>query len=127
MAATPQSATIQVANLLISEANQIISLYNSHVALKAQWTEQGIANLLNALATAALNTDGSFGTADGSPNVAHPIDTRVAANAALTKSLSSNQLTSIKSLMDAIVSLIDANAVSAQTGAHGILNQAIGG
>lgn len=127
MPATPQSATIQLANLLESEAQAIIGLYNSHKIVQAQWTDQGIANQLNALATAALNVDGSFGTADGTPNVAHPIDTRVAVNSALGKSLSANQLTQIKTLMDAIVSLVDGNAVSAQTGAHSILNQAVGG
>lgn len=125
MAATPQSATIQLANNLISLAQQMINVYNAHSALQQQWTDQGIANQLNALATAALATDGSLGTADVSANVAHPIDTRVVTS--LGKALSSNQLTAIKSLLDQVKSLIDGNAVTAQGGAHGILNAAVGG
>lgn len=126
MPATPQSAAIQVANALISEANNSILLfYNNHTSLMAQWTEQGIATILSKLGTVPLNPDGSLGTTpDPAPVPGNPIDP---AKYPLTKSLSSNDITAIKTILDQIKLLIDGNAVAAQTGAHGILNKAVGG
>jgi hypothetical protein len=48
-------------------ANEYVSKYND-----AAWS-----TVWNALPTAAVNSDGSLGAADGTPNNAHPIDTRI--------------------------------------------------
>lgn len=125
MAATQQSQAIAVANQLISLSNQLMSIYQQMVALDAAWTDQGVATVLAALTTAALNTDGSLGTADGTPNVAHPINP--ATYPSLSRAVSSNQIGQAKTIMDGLVSYVNGQAVSTQAGARAILNAVIGG
>lgn len=73
MANTPQENAINLANNLIAvmgslnavkqQIDQIVSTYNAE-QISAIWA---------ALATAALNTDGSIGAADATPVTTHPI------------------------------------------------------
>ena len=65
-----------------------------------RWNATGALTMVNALATAALNTDGSLGTADGSPNNAHPIDTRIYTTLLYPRSANdfSNAVTAIEAL-----------------------------
>ncbi len=125
MAATNQSQAIQVANAYFAAASDLMAAYQRVVALGQQWTDESVANTLNALSTAALNADGTLGTADGTPNNTHPIDTRI--YTALQHAVSANQIASVKTVEDAFVTLINGSAVSAQVGARGILNSVIGG
>lgn len=125
MSATPQTQTIQTANSLISLAGQLLSIYQQMVIIDAAWTDNGEANILNALGTVTLAPDGSTGSADATPNVAHPISPTLFPS--LSRSLSANQITSIKTVLDSIVTLVNGSAVSAQAGARGILNSAVGG
>lgn len=122
MSTTPQTQAIQVANALIGAAQQLMSVYQQMVVLDAQWTDQGVAAIIAALATAAQNTDGSIGTPDGSPNVAHPITSTL-----LGRAISSNQIGQIKTIMDGIVNYVNGQAVLTQAGARAILNVAVGG
>ncbi|HLW67827.1 MAG TPA: hypothetical protein VKS79_21090 [Gemmataceae bacterium] len=82
----------------ITEANNLIALMKQIQALRPAWNDfitrynsEGWAAIWQALPTAALNGDGSLGTADGSPNAFHPIDTRIVTT--LNKSVSKAQLT----------------------------------
>lgn len=77
MTATKQSQAIQSANTLISNAAQLFALYQSIKANAQQFSDLNVGGLLNSLSTAALNADGSLGTADVLPNVANPLDTRL--------------------------------------------------
>lgn len=84
----------------ISGANQLINLCQTFKALRQQLNDfvtaqssEGWQATWAAMATAAQNADGSLGAADGSPNVAHPIDTRVTTQAALAKAVSKTKLT----------------------------------
>lgn len=125
MAATPQTQAIQTANSLIALAQQLMSIYQQMVILDAAWTDDAVAGTLAALATTALNADGSAGAADGSPNVAHPINTTTFP--ALSRAISSNQIGQLKTILDGIVNYVGGSAVSTQASARPILNVAVGG
>jgi hypothetical protein len=125
MSATQQSQAIQVANNFCANAAAILAAYQEIIALDAAWTDNGVANVLNALATAALNADGTLGTADGSPNNAHPIDTRLYPT--LQHTMSSNAIASLKTVIDNIVTYVNGSAVSATPSARAILNGGTGG
>lgn len=121
----PQTQAIQTANQLISIAVNLLAIYQQMVALDAAWTDNATANTLNALGTVALNADGSPGAADGTANPAHPINP--ALYPAMTRMLSSNQLASMKTILDNIVTYVNGGAVSATSSARAILNNASGG
>jgi len=123
--ATVQSQAIAAANSNISGAQQLMTLYQQLIALQNVWTDVNVGNTLNALSTVALNTDGSLGAADATPNTAHPIDT--SKYPSMSRALSSTQITQIKTILDGIVTYIQGGAVTTQPSARAILNQAIGG
>lgn len=122
---TPQTQSIQVANGLISASQQLMNLYQQMVTLDAQWTDDGVATILAAMATTAINTDGSTGAADGSPNVAHPLNTTTYPT--LSRAISSTQLGQLKTILDGVVTYVNGTAVTTQAGARAILNVAVGG
>jgi hypothetical protein len=122
MASTPQTQAVQVANGLIGAAQQFMSIYAQLVTLQQQWTDNAVATTLSLMATAALNSDGSLGAADGSPNVAHPMT-----NVGLSRAISSTQVTQIKTILDGFVTYINGSAVTTQASARPILNVAVGG
>lgn len=125
MASGPQSQAIGVANTLIANAQQLIAIYQSMVALDAAWTDVAAANTLAAMSTVVLGTDGTVGTADGSPNVAHPISPTLYPG--LTRLISSNQIAQLKTILDGVVTYVGGGAVSTQASARPILNVAVGG
>lgn len=122
MGTTPQTQAIQVANGLISAAQQLMAVYALMQQLDAQWTDQNVATIVAALATAVENADGSIGTADASPNVAHPITSVL-----LSRAISSTQIGQLKTILDGIVTYVNGGAVTTQAGARAILNVAVGG
>lgn len=125
MASTQQSQAIANANILISLAGQLLSIYNTMVVLDGSWTDQSTATVLAALQTVALNADGSLGAPDASPNSAHPIN--APSFPPLARALSSTQITQIKTILDGIVSYVGGTAVTTQPSARPILNAAVGG
>lgn len=125
MASTPQTQAIQIANQLMGLSSQLMSIYTQMVALDAAWTDQGVATVLNAMGTVIANADGSTGAADGASNVTHPLDP--AKYPALARSLSANQITSLKTILDNIVTYVNGSAVSATASARSILNSSVGG
>jgi hypothetical protein len=125
MAATPNSQTIAQANLIISTAQQMLSLYQTMLALDASWTDDGVATALATLNTVAVNSDGTLGTADGTPNSAHPINPAIYPT--ITRAVSVNQLTLAKTIMDGFVSYIGGQAVTTQVSARLALNTMVGG
>jgi hypothetical protein len=121
MAMNPQTQAIGTANQLISLAVQLMAIYQQMVVIDAAWTDNSMANTMNALATAVLNADGSVGAVDGTPNTAHPIT-----NISLQRSMSATQITQLKTVLDNIVTYVNGGAVSATASARGILNSASG-
>jgi hypothetical protein len=128
MAANPQTQAIAVANGYAAVAQQMITLFVQVQSLDAQWTDQAVATTLANLNTVALNADGTPGAADGVINVAHPISPTLYPS--LQRLLSSNQYSSLKTIIDEIFSstgYVAGGAVATQAGARAILNAATGG
>ena len=123
--ANPQTQAIQIANTLFNLSSQLMAVYTQMVVLDQQWIDQGSANVINALGTVAINVDGSTGAADATPNVAHPVDP--GKYPSIQRSLSANQIASIKTVLDNIVTYVNGSAVTATPSARGILNSAVGG
>lgn len=92
MATTKLDRAIIAANNLIGISVTLRGLRGQINDFVTNYTDEGFSTIWSNFATAAQNADGSLGTVDGSPNVTHPIDTRVASQTALTKDVSETQL-----------------------------------
>ena len=125
MAATPQTQAIAVINQLENIAIQLMAVYQQMVVIDAAWTDNAMANTINALGTVTLNADGSTGAVDATPNTAHPIDPNKYPS--LSRTLSAVQITQIKTTLDNVVTYVNGSAVSATASARAILNSASGG
>lgn len=68
-----QARAIYVAQQLSINLGMLKSANNNLQDLYNQYNNEGLSAVWAAMATAAQNTDGSLGAADGSPNSAHPI------------------------------------------------------
>lgn len=118
--ATQQSQAVNLANgflALASAAQQLGLLANQ---LVTQYGSISANNTWNSMVTSALNADGSLGTADGSPNVAHVIDTRVVTG--LNRSISPNNLVQLEVFAVAFQAFMSGAAVSA-TLRQGLIDQ----
>lgn len=107
MAATPQSQAIGLVGdelFVAQQLQQAIATVRNHVA---QYVATNVSAAWLAMATAPANADGSLGTADGTPNNAHPIDTRVAGLAALPVPLSANNLVSMEAIFQLLLAFFD--------------------
>jgi len=90
MAQLQSDTAVKYANQVVGLAAQLANIRDQVNALLALNSVQPLGNLWNALNTTAQAADGTLGTADGAPNTAHPIDTRV--YAALGKAVSATAL-----------------------------------
>ncbi len=110
--ATRQDGAIAAANALIGIMQQFRSLRQTVNDFVQQYNSETYNTFWNAFATAAQNSDGSLGTADGAPNNAHAIDTRVTALAALQKTVTANQLVNGVAMLQAFQSFLTNAAVA---------------
>jgi hypothetical protein len=118
---TTEAQTAAVANGIITLVAQCNGLKAQIDALATQWTNLGAANLLNAFNTAAITSTGGIGTVDGTPNVAHIINTSVAPGSLLTRSISANNIASMLTYLQGVSSAIGGNAVSANGAAASLI------
>lgn len=127
MAATLNSQTVQMANDIMGLISQLGALKSQIDSLVAQWAQLNGATQMAAMATCALNADGSLGAADASPSTAtgHVIDTRVVTS--LGRATSAYNVGLAENLLSAVSSLLSGNAVAAQSGFPSILAQLTGG
>lgn len=95
---TKQTKAITAANTVIALAQQLAILRSSINDFVTAYNSEGYSNVWNALPTATQNTDGSLGTADGSPNTAHPINTGTVTT--LAKAVSATQLVNAVSMLE---------------------------
>lgn len=126
MSATEQTQSIGNSNQILGLAGRLMDLYNGCKQGINAWNDDGTLTVVQHLATAAQNADGSLGAADATPVNANPIDTRVTANATLVRAISANNLSSLVTQLGNFVSLVEGNAVSAQAGFRSLFNQATG-
>lgn len=111
MNTSPQDQAISVLNQIISQTNNLLATKQNIDALVGQWTNFGVAAKINAFSTAPLLTTGQYDVADGSPNVAHPIDTRVYSN--LLAGISANNFAGLITFLQGVSAVIVGTAVSA--------------
>jgi len=124
MSTTRQTQAASVANSLVQ---LVLQAYNLKLAIdqnSATWTNLGVANMINAFPTAPALTTGALGTADGSPTVANPIDTRTVDGALLLRAISANDLASMLTYLQGISSCIGGTAVSANGAALSLIAKA---
>ena len=125
MSATAQSQTIATINAIIQAMASMKLMYDQITALNAAWGDDGSLAILNAMTTAAQNTDGSQGANDTTPNAAHPLS--LATYPALSRGVSPNQITSGLTQLNNIVSFINGNSLAATAGVRSVFNAAVGG
>lgn len=89
---TKKAAAVAGANTLIGLMSQFEALRSQGAEAVKQYNSEGWGTTWAAMPTAALNSDGSLGTADGSPTSGHPIDTRVTDQSTLQRAASATQL-----------------------------------
>lgn len=94
--------------------------------LLVEWNDAGAMTVLNALPTAPVNADGSLGVADGAPNNANPIDTRVVTT--LARAISGNDLSAIVGFpLTNFQAMCNGTEINAIGGMRQIINKAQGG
>ena len=124
MTANIQSQAIGLANTTIALGAQLLALYQQITALDQAWSDVNAGATINALGTVAQNADGSLGAADGAPVVTHPISP--ALYPSLMRSMSANQITVVKTMLDNVATYVNGTAVSATGGVRQALNTASG-
>jgi len=73
MANTEQATAINYAQSILQLLGQLQAVRNQVAAMVITYADLAPSTIWNNLATFAWNADGSAGTADGTPNTAHPI------------------------------------------------------
>lgn len=127
MAATLSTQAIQIANAEISIGQQLSFIKTQIDQLAAQYTQLTLSTVFAAMATCISNTDGSLGTVDVSPNAAHPIDPRVAAQSGMTRAILATDLASLNTLLQAVSTLLAGSAATQQGQSPQLLAKLVGG
>jgi hypothetical protein len=109
--ATKQDAAVNAANTLIGFLASLKNLRISVNDFVTAYNSEGYNTTWANLKTCAQNVDGTLGTADGTPNVANPIDTRVSGQA-LTKAVSQTVLVNAVNLCKQLQNLLTNAAVT---------------
>jgi hypothetical protein len=113
---TKKDAAVNAANALIGIMQQLKALRQQVNDFVTQYTQENYSAAWNAFATAAQNADGSLGGADGSPNTANPIDTRVTNQSGLSKAVTATQLVNaVATLQDLQTFLTGSGSLPAAT------------
>lgn len=121
MATTQELQVAGLANQIMSLSAQLYGMGQQINALSAMWTNLSAATKLNAFPTAAATTSGALGTADGSSNVANPIDVRVTIGSDLNRAISANNLAGLLTYLQGVASVINGSAVGANGAAAQIV------
>lgn len=112
MAITPETQVANTTNQIIALASSCVGLAAQIAAVSAAWTNLSVATKLNAFPTAPLLTTGVLGTADGSPNVANPIDVRVTPGSDISRAISANDVAGLLTVLQGVLAVIGGSAVS---------------
>lgn len=123
MAPTKQLQAVALLNQTYSLINQLQGLGLAVNALASQYNNTGASTFWSAMPTCAQNADGSLGTADATPNAAHPIDTRVVTG--LLRAVPANDGMSLVAALQAFQLYFSGGAVP-QTARQGLIDQACG-
>ena len=108
--ATKQSAAVNGANALGALIQSLLSVRSQVNEFVSKYNDENWSAVWNALPTAPANADGSLGTADGTPNNAHPIDTRIVS--ALTFPLAANDFVNGVAALQALQAFFTGGSVA---------------
>lgn len=126
MPATPQTVAIQNVNQLIQLGQSLMAIYNNMLVIDAAFTDDAILTTLSNMQTVAQNADGTLGANDATPNSAHPLN--ITQYTSLSRAISPNQVTALKSALDNIVTFVNGSAnVVANASIRSTLNAVVGG
>src|SRR5262252_8042274 len=103
----------RIANGIISVSRQMFALGEQIQDLNQNWQNLSSANALNAMPTAPLTPTGALDAADGTPNPAHPIDTRTTDGATIERAISANDLAGLLTFLNGIHGAVNGQAVTA--------------
>ena len=123
---TQETQAATIANQILALTAAMYSITQQISAVSAGWTNLSVANKLNVFPTAPGTTTGGLGTADSTPNVANPIDVRVAPGSAINVAVSSNNIAGMLTYLQGIQLAINGSAVSANGAAAQLLAIASG-
>ncbi len=123
-AVTKQTQSVSLANGALSLASTLQGLLDATNSLVSQYGNNGTSTAWSAMATAALNADGSLGAADATPNPAHPIDTRVVTG--LNHAVAANDLITFIALLQAYQAFMG-NAAVATANRRAVIDPLTGG
>lgn len=115
MTITQETQVADIANNLISLTAQLYGIAQQISATNAKITPLDVATKLAAFPTAAITATGGIGAADGTPNVAHPINTGVSPGTLINRAISFNDLAAILTYLTNIAAGINGSAVAAQS------------
>lgn len=111
MSVLQSDVAVNNSNQVITLVQQMAALGKQAAAIMAVNTSSPIANLWNVLNTTVLASDGTLGTADGTPNTAHPVDPRV--YPAISRTVSPTGLTQALQVLADFNTFMAGTAVSA--------------
>src|SRR5208337_417685 len=110
---TKEAQVSNLINQLTQFAATLYSLSQQAAFINAQWTNLSAATALAAYPTTAVLTTGVLGTADGTPVVTNPIDTRVAPGNDLNRPISSNNTAALLQLATNLQAICNGATVAA--------------
>lgn len=112
---TKQTKAVAAANFALSVGQQLANIRDAINTFLVKNTNEGYTTTWSSFATCAQNADGSLGTADSTPNTAHPIDTRTAGLTGLANSVSETQLANVILTFQQLQNFFNGTAVTANT------------
>lgn len=121
---TPNTQAVAGLNALNGMMGQIASLRQQINDFVLQYNDNNWSATWAAMATAALNADGTLGTADSAPVSTHPIDNRY--YAALARSTTSGNYVNAVSMLEALQAFLTGGAVSSSN-RNAVLDLFVGG
>lgn len=124
MLITLETQAADVVNQIISITASVSQLAQQIASVSTQWTNLSVANMVNAFPTAPALTTGALGTADGTPNVAHPIDVRTTDGALISRAISANDIAGMLTFLQGVQSVVNGSAVSANGAAASLIAKA---
>jgi hypothetical protein len=122
--AIPLTQAIGILNAMVDAAATLYTELETIQQLNSQWLNETLATEVAAMATCASLPDGSLGAADGTPNTAHLIDTRVYST--LKRALSEADYAALNTFFSAFINLMAGAAVTQQGQAPGLFARLAG-
>jgi len=121
----PQDQAIWTANQMFNVCQQLATMLGTVNNLDNSYTQSSMSATFSAMPTCATNPDGSLGADDATPVSGNVIDTRKVTT--LDIAMSSYEIGVMVNLLQALVTLLNGQAVATQQYAPSVLAKTQGG